>query len=473
MNKYSRLGKNSLLIFIGSIGSKLVAILMLPFYTTWLSVEEYGDVDLVSTYASLMLSIISLCMTDAIFRFPQGKSVDEQKTYFSTGLAVSIGSFVVFGSIFLCVISIWGQKSWGVIYSYSGYIVLCMVCTFVQLFIQQFCRSIDKMLVYVKSGVLLTLLTGGFSLLLVPRFGANGYLDSIILGCFGSFLYTYIRIKGGRYFSLKSLSLGVAKEMMAYSAPMIPNATLWWILGTSNRLFLEFYIGVDSVGIFALANRFPTIITLVFNTFFLSWQISVLEEFEKEDFSIFYNNIMRACFASLLFVSICLSGCSYWIVRLMAAPEYISAWRYIPFLGLAAVFSTFSTYVGSMFMALKKTRYFLTTSLWGGAICLLLNTTLIRPYGIMGATISLMISHFVIMFLRIMKANELVALQNRRFYLIQIFLAFLIGLLVISHISISVRLIGCLIISLVFFVMNYSQFLKLLNKIYLMIKRHE
>ena len=82
MNKYSRLGKNSLLILIGSIGSKLIAILMLPFYTTWLSVEKYGDVDLVSTYASLMLGIVSLCMTDAIFRFPQGKSVDEQKKHF-------------------------------------------------------------------------------------------------------------------------------------------------------------------------------------------------------------------------------------------------------------------------------------------------------------------------------------------------------------------------------------------------------
>ena len=52
MNKYKRLGKNSLLVFIGSIGSKLLAILMLPFYTAWLSVENYGDIDLVGTYVS-------------------------------------------------------------------------------------------------------------------------------------------------------------------------------------------------------------------------------------------------------------------------------------------------------------------------------------------------------------------------------------------------------------------------------------
>lgn len=88
MNKYKRLGKNSLLVFIGSIGSKLLAILMLPFYTAWLSVENYGDIDLVGTYVSLIMGVVTLCITDAIFRFPQGKSIDKQRTFFSSGLTV-------------------------------------------------------------------------------------------------------------------------------------------------------------------------------------------------------------------------------------------------------------------------------------------------------------------------------------------------------------------------------------------------
>lgn len=52
MGKYSRLGKNILLVFIGNVGSKLIGLLMLPFYTRWLSVEDYGVTDVISVYVS-------------------------------------------------------------------------------------------------------------------------------------------------------------------------------------------------------------------------------------------------------------------------------------------------------------------------------------------------------------------------------------------------------------------------------------
>ena len=58
MGKYSRLGKNILLVFIGNVGSKLIGLLMLPFYTRWLSVEDYGVTDVISVYVSFFLGIV-------------------------------------------------------------------------------------------------------------------------------------------------------------------------------------------------------------------------------------------------------------------------------------------------------------------------------------------------------------------------------------------------------------------------------
>ena len=52
MNKYKRLGKNTFLVFIGNTGSKLIALVMLPFYTSWLSVEDYGVTDIINVYVS-------------------------------------------------------------------------------------------------------------------------------------------------------------------------------------------------------------------------------------------------------------------------------------------------------------------------------------------------------------------------------------------------------------------------------------
>jgi O-antigen/teichoic acid export membrane protein len=72
MGKYSRLGKNTLLVFVGNAGAKLIGLLMLPFYTRWLSGEDYGTTDIISVYATLLLSVVTACIADAVFIFPKG-----------------------------------------------------------------------------------------------------------------------------------------------------------------------------------------------------------------------------------------------------------------------------------------------------------------------------------------------------------------------------------------------------------------
>lgn len=451
MNKYKRLGKNSLLIFIGSIGSKLLSVLMLPFYTAWLSVSEYGDIDLVSTYVSLIMGIVTLCITDAIFRFPQGEDINKQRAFFSSGLSVVSLCLIIFGIIYYIVLNCWPNYQWGVFGNYAVYIYILLIASFVQLYLQQFSRSINRMSVFVLSGIILTITTVIFSFIFVPKQGVHGYITSQLLGFIFASGYTILAIRAYKYISYVSVSMHTVKEMLSYSIPMIPNATLWWILGTSNRLFLEYYHNTELVGIFAVSNRFPSIITMVFNTFFLSWQISVLEEYKKPGFSEFYNRVLKSCFFMLTIVGYALCLSSYMLVKIFAAPSYLDAWRYIPFLGIAAIFSSLSTLMGTMFMVAKKTRYFLTTSVWGGLTCLILNFILIPHYGIMGATISLLIAHFIIMCLRTIRSEKFAHLEGKFNYLSQIII------LVIS--SVGMLLFKEWIIKLIFVFICCSIFL--------------
>ena len=48
MGKYKTLGKNSLYVMIGTFGSKFISFLMLPLYTRWLSVSDFGLTDLLT-----------------------------------------------------------------------------------------------------------------------------------------------------------------------------------------------------------------------------------------------------------------------------------------------------------------------------------------------------------------------------------------------------------------------------------------
>ena len=80
MGKYRRLGKNTLLMFLGNIGSKSLSFLMLPFYTSFLSVADYGTVDLIQVYVQLLVGLCTCTLTEAIFVFPKGQTLANRLT---------------------------------------------------------------------------------------------------------------------------------------------------------------------------------------------------------------------------------------------------------------------------------------------------------------------------------------------------------------------------------------------------------
>ena len=77
---------------------------MLPFYTSWLSVEDYGVTDIINVYVSFLVSIVSCCIAESIFIFPKGQKVEKQKQYFSSGIVLYCRrfffvSFLLFGTV--------------------------------------------------------------------------------------------------------------------------------------------------------------------------------------------------------------------------------------------------------------------------------------------------------------------------------------------------------------------------------------
>ena len=68
MNREKNLFKNTLILSIGNICTKLITFFLLPLYTAVLSTEEYGIVDLLNTLVSLFLPIVTFQIEQAVFR---------------------------------------------------------------------------------------------------------------------------------------------------------------------------------------------------------------------------------------------------------------------------------------------------------------------------------------------------------------------------------------------------------------------
>ena len=61
--------KNTGIIAIGTLCSKIVSFFLLPLYTSVLTTDDFGTVDVLQTVASLALPFITLELSSAVFRF--------------------------------------------------------------------------------------------------------------------------------------------------------------------------------------------------------------------------------------------------------------------------------------------------------------------------------------------------------------------------------------------------------------------
>ena len=134
-SRAKRLGVNTILVFLGKAGSSLIGLLMLPFYTHWLTPADYGTTDLVFTYTSILVSALSCCMADSIFIYAKGASEDDRKKYYSTGLLFLIVSSIIFVVVTLVVRRIGYRFDIdGVIFEHAWVIFVITVCNVLQLY---------------------------------------------------------------------------------------------------------------------------------------------------------------------------------------------------------------------------------------------------------------------------------------------------------------------------------------------------
>ena len=57
MNRYQKLCSNTVILGIGTFGSKLLVFLLMPLYTAWLTTAEYGAAEMVTSIANFLIPI--------------------------------------------------------------------------------------------------------------------------------------------------------------------------------------------------------------------------------------------------------------------------------------------------------------------------------------------------------------------------------------------------------------------------------
>ena len=131
MGRTKDLAKNTLIITVGRISTQFITFLLLPLYTSLLSTDEYGTVDLITTLVQLFIPVVSLMIDQSVFRYLLSCENDSQKKkIISNAFFVLVGFSSLFIVVYLALMPF-------IISQYKIWILLILVATaFSNLFLQ-------------------------------------------------------------------------------------------------------------------------------------------------------------------------------------------------------------------------------------------------------------------------------------------------------------------------------------------------
>lgn len=406
-NRYKKLGRNTALMVVGNFASKILTFLLLPLYTYCLTTSEYGISDLITTTINLCLPFLTLTISESVLRLTLDQNSDKKQIFTITAVIVGLG----FGILILTT------PVWKHFVPFKEYIVYFLVYYLVMVLsntAQQFTKGLEHVDVFVMSGIITTFATCMWNLLLllVFKLGIRGYLLAYILGYATSFIYIFLKEKLWNYWtSFRKIDTGVVREMLIYCIPLIPNSISWWISDSSDRYILEFFWGASVIGVYSIAYKLPSIISILSTILTSAWQISAVEDFGSEESKEFFSDVYQkyasvyimVCSVMILFIKV--------IAKILFSGEFYEAWKYAIILMVAVVFQALNGFLGIIYAASKKTKTIFVTTIMGAGTNIILNILLIPHMGALGAAVATLISYVVVWMTRLIDSRKILPIR--------------------------------------------------------------
>lgn len=394
-NSYKSLVKNTSIFALGALGSKLIVFLIAPFYTYVMSTSDYGTVDILTSSVSLLIPFTTLLIYEAALRFLIARESSE-KTIFNNCFLI----FIV-GNIIALIVSPF-LLTWLNLYNYYWFFVVLLIFTNYTTIFGQFLRAKDDSWGFAISGVITTIFTVIFNIifLFVFKKGIEGYFYSLILAQLATSIFVFVRCRTIQLISYRSIDYRMLKNMLAYSLPLVPNNIMWWIMNAGDKYVINFFLGTAANGIISVSYKIPTILTTLFSIFMQAWQISAVQEMNKETRNDFFKNVFK-CISLLLFaVTMIIILFVQPLFAVIIDADFMEAWKYVPFLCVANLFNCMATFAGVVYITEKRSVRSFVTTLIGAIVNLVANFLLIQLLGLFGVAIGTVLGYFTVMILR-------------------------------------------------------------------------
>jgi O-antigen/teichoic acid export membrane protein len=401
--KIITLFKSSLIKSIGiytltNMFGAAVPFLLLPFFTRWLTPEDYGKVAMFGLFVAFLSPVVGLSINGAIAQ----KFYDKQQGMYKNARILWSGFVLIFLMLLVCTLIVYIFQTYFIKYLSLSLpvLLLALLSAFISMFFQCYLTLLQvrkKALYYGLLQMLFVLLSTGLSLLFI------GYLDFSWLGrIYASFIASFIVSVISFSFIIKrkwivfKFSKSDIIILWHYGFPLIFHSIGGMLISIIDRFFIANMISLKEAGLYALAYSICGVFGLFTNSFnqaFVPWLFEKLNKNEDSEnlkivkftYLIMFFLILLALFGTIL---------SPFVLKYFVGQEFYSSQKFFFWLLLGFAFGGMYYLVTNYIFYVGKTKYLAYSTLFTGVLNVWLCYILIEFNGVIGAAQSFAISNF-------------------------------------------------------------------------------
>ena len=474
----SKILKNTLIYTIGNLITTLSSFILLPIYTKYLSVTEFGIVSSMQTLSAILIVIVSLALERSLFRvYYDYKSEPEKKNFLGT---IFIG-IIVIGAVGIALCYLF-QSYLNLLfptipfYPFFSYTIINTLILSVINFSQTISQVKQNAKRFMVTSIMLVGFTALFNLFFVIRmhYGALGIvIGTLLAGCVVLFVSMYNIIKAIKF----SFNNDMFKNALNFSLPMLPTLLSAWILNLSDRVFISHFYTQADVGIYSLAYRITSLIIFASSALYMAYnpqfyqiandELKTIPERKNTIYK--YNKVITVAVGM---IGLCLLAASDVGIKLFFKKQFLPAYNYMPVLIIAFVISQISGLYNLMLYQNKKTWLVTYSVFISAALNVGLNYFFLPVWGAYFASVSTLICNAATFLLLFFYARKGFYIKSD-WKTISIIVAFYVLLVVENYYLASHSIVLNIIVKLVTITLIVTIFYKFIAEIISLVKKNK
>ncbi len=392
LNQIKHLGKHTFIYAIGSAIQTLVAFILVPIYTHYLTPAQYGQLEILNTILLILTMILSFGFASAVIK------VHEQDCSTEKEKKAVLGTMYLFvmpiASLISLLFFIFSKSITKLLLGDVGevnlfYLVLGLnIFTIFSMLSFSLLRAKEKSLYYILVSFFRFILTLGINIYLVVvlQLGIFGILaGNLIATILASFIFIPSIIKYIKF----TISKKYLAKLSYFGIAIIPAAIASWIMDLSDRYYLKHFTDLSEVGIYSLGYKIGMVASVLMVTpFQLAWPTISYALAKKDDAKEIYARVLTYFLFISSFVALGLTLFSPQVIEIISPANYARAAIVVPFVAFAYVLYGVHFIIVPGLHLKGKTKYYPLIIGIPAVMNLFLNYFFVPQFGMLGAAMT-------------------------------------------------------------------------------------